>query len=59
MAPPPGDGAATGRIRSGLATVAGSLLPVLVAQALAFALLAGSGKMPPLVLRAFRALLTL
>ncbi len=44
---------------SRVVAVAGALLPALAAQGLAFALLVGSGKMPPLVLRVFRALLTL
>jgi len=73
MAPVPGDtvpvggpgrraGVAAGRPTSRAAqavAAAGSLVPVLVAQGLAFALLAASGNMPPLVLRVFRALLTL
>jgi len=73
MVPTPGDSVPAGPTGTGLAAAAdrrlspasrvaaaaGALLPLLVAEGLAFVLLAGSGKMPPLVLRVFRALLTL
>ena len=73
MAPTPGDSVPAVGTENGLeagadrrfppasrvVAAAGALLPALAAQGLAFALLVGSGKMPPLVLRVFRALLTL
>jgi hypothetical protein len=59
MAPDPGDRVLDGPLPRSAATRAfGALLPLLLAEGLALAVLVGSGNMPPLVLRVFSALLT-
>ncbi len=59
MAPAPGVRVLDGLLpRSAAAGAFGALLPFLVAEGLALAVLVGSGNMPPLVLRVFRAFLT-